>query len=287
MTSKQALTWATTTLKVHQIPSPRLDAEILLSALFKKNREHLFTYPNQGLTSDQNKKYKILIRRRAHLEPLAYLTGHKEFYGLDFYVNKNVLVPRPETELIIEEVLNQVSSKEPYEIIDVGTGSGCIAITLAKLLPKIKIYATDIRRAALKIARKNVQNHKVSKRIKFLQGDLLTPIPKKFWQSQKEKIIIANLPYLNQQLLTSSPSIGYEPKVALSGGKDGLEVYREFIDQLKLRIADYGLRAAVLVEINPGQTKEIKKIIQEKFPKSKIQIKKDLSGLNRIVIFKI
>jgi len=287
MTIKESLALASDNLKSSQIPSPRLDAEVLLSSLFEKKREYLFTHPEKELTPKQTEKYQDLINRRLRLEPVAYLTNAQEFYGLNFYVDHHVLIPRPETELIISEILRKKQIKKESTIIDLGTGSGCLAITLARLLPRVKIYATDISKPALKIAKKNARKHKVLDRIQFLQGNLLAPIPPEFWSLRAQKIIIANLPYLNQKILGSSPSIQYEPKTALSGGKDGLKIYRDFIEELKLKTKNCRAEFTIMLEINPEQSKGIKKIIWKKFSKKKIEIKKDLSGQNRIVDFKI
>jgi release factor glutamine methyltransferase len=170
-------------LKTKNIKSAQLEAGLLLAHLLKK-KEFLFTYPEKKLTTNQFNKYRALIKRRLNLEPIAYLTGHKEFYGLDFRVNKNVLIPRPETEMMVEETLKLITNNpQPTTIIDIGTGSGCIIIALAKeLLNKelgikdYEFFAVDNSEAALVVAQKNAKLHGVEKKIKLLKGNLLKPL---------------------------------------------------------------------------------------------------------------
>ena len=295
MTISQALSRATKKLKLSKIPSAPLDAEILLSSVLRKKREYLLARPRDAITASQSQKYQALISRRIKGEPAAYLTHHKEFYGLDFYVNKNTLIPRPESELIIEEVKKLTAS--PI-IIDVGTGSGCLAITLAHSIPQATVYAADLSPKALAVARRNARLHKV--KIKFLQGNLLSPLPYRVWRLPSKKIIIANLPYLSEKYRKDirDTSLKYEPRKALWGGKDGLKYYRQLFQQIQIRIRNptYALRASagrqesgirIFVEINPEQVNKIERMIKQYLPCAEIKIKKDLAGLDRIVIIKI
>ncbi|MEK7653389.1 MAG: HemK/PrmC family methyltransferase, partial [Patescibacteria group bacterium] len=192
MTINKTLQTATKKLKRAKMPSAELDAEVLLSCAVKKPKEFLFTHPEYQLNKKQEQKFNRFISCRAKGEPVAYLIGHKEFFGLDFVVNKNVLIPRPETELLVEEVINFVKktiSHKPYAIYDVGTGSGNIAIALAKNLPRAKIIATEKSAKALIMAKKNTRLNKV--KIDFYRGDLLTPV-----KNKKIDVVVANLPYL-------------------------------------------------------------------------------------------
>lgn len=202
MTIKQALIEATKKLK------SALDADILLSHAIDKSKEYLYTYPEKNLTKKQTEKYNRLIKKRIKKIPVAYLTNHKEFFNLDFYVDKNVLIPRPLTESLVEEVIKEAKNKK-INIADIGTGSGCIAIALKKHLPQATVYATDISIAALNVAKKNAKKHRV--KIKFFQGDLLAPLSNK-----KIDIIVANLPYLTKSQIKNE--LKYEPKTALLGG---------------------------------------------------------------------
>jgi len=307
MQIKQALIRTVKKLKKNNIPNPHLEAEILLSFVLDKSREFILTHPEKRLSKKQISNIQYLISKRQKGVPIAYLIGHKQFYGLDFYVNKNVLIPRPETELIVDEAINLLRSKlrnkQKIIVIDIGTGTGCIIITLAKLLKKniqypclagrraisnIQYLATDISRPALAIARQNAKLHKVNNKIKFLLGDLLKPIISKplILNFQSEIIITANLPYLTPGQIKNSPTIKYEPKLALLAGSDGLKYYRQLIKQIKKLHSTYPLPFSLFFEINPEQTKKIKLIIKKHFPLAKIKIKKDLAGRNRLVIVK-
>ncbi len=311
MTTEQALELATIKLN-SEIKNPHLDAEILLSHILKKPREFILAHPEKKLTNTQITNYKLQISRRAKGEPAAYITGHKEFYGLDFFVDKNVLIPRPETEMMVDEALRITDNAKHITFIDVGAGSGCIIISLLKQIinsklqitnyhrfsgipPAIniikrrdKFLAADISKSALVIARKNAKLHNVHKKIKFLQGDLLEPIIKKTKSLEIRNynlVILANLPYLTPTQIKNSASIKYEPKLALDAGKDGLKYYRRLFKQIK-QLAKFAPNSRIfaMIEIDPSQTKKIKLIIEKELFNAKIQIKKDLRGLNRLVI---
>ena len=289
MLIKQALLWAIKILQKNKISSPALDAEILLSFSIKKPKEFLYAHSEKNLTTTQSRLFKKLIARRAKHEPVAYIIGHKYFYGLDFFVNKNVLIPRPETELLIEETLKSKILNLKSAIIDVGTGSGAIAVTLARHLPNTKIFATEISPGAIKVARKNARHHKVA--ITFLRGDLLEPFLnlKSKISNLKSLIIVANLPYGWKAWKNTSSAetrgLKFEPRIALFTGKNGLELYEKLLQQIKLLIASRQLPIISLFEIDPGQTKSTKTIIKKYFPAAKIEIKKDLAGRDRLVIF--
>lgn len=253
---------------------PSLDREVLLAYTLKKDRAYLFSHPEKRLTKIQERKFKSFIKRRLKHEPVAYLTGHKEFYGLDFEVDKSVLIPRPETELLVDTSRQIANGKSQIVFIDVGTGSGCIAISLAKCLPQSKIYATDISSAALKIAQKNARRHQISRRIIFLPGNLLNPLlGLSLAIGDRPLAIIANLPYLTtKQWQGLPPDIKkYEPREALDGGKDGLKYYRQLIKQIKILTTYYSLPITVIIETNPGQIKKIKRVVNKYLPKSKIK----------------
>ncbi len=275
MTIKQALILATNKLNKPS-PSPSLDAEVLLCFVLKKSKEFLHTHPESKLTAAQLKKFSDYIKRRAKNEPIAYIIKTKEFYGLDFYVDKRVLIPRPETELLVDTIL---SLQTPYSdkciIADIGTGSGCIAVTLAKQLPKAEIMATDISKKTLLVAKKNAKKHKV--KIKFYHGDLIAPL-----KNKKINIIAANLPYLDNYYKTSTnPGLKYEPKTALEGFQHGIAVYEKLFRQIDNRKQKPKF---IICEIGYNQAKKMEKLIKKYLPKSGIIIKKDLAGLNRLAI---
>jgi len=295
MTIFQTLKLATAKLSAKSFDSPRLETEILLSHVLKKPCEFLLAHGEKKLSSSQISSFKLLISKRLNGEPAAHLIGHKEFYGLDFIVNKNVLIPRPETELMVEEALKLVAhNSQLATLIDVGTGSGCIIITLAKLFNESRItnhelWGIDISAGALAVASKNAKTHHVYKKIKFLKGNLLTPIinDSKFLLLNSYLIVLANLPYLTPKQIKNSPTIKHEPKSALAGGPDGLKYYRQLFRQIRDYITPLCVTCYALCEIDPGHTKKIKQLVKHELPQATCQIKKDLSGLDRLVIMKI
>lgn len=306
MTILQAVREATRRLRGARVDSPSLDAGILLAHALKKPKEYIIAHPETKLLPTHQRRFFALVLRRARREPVAYLTGHKEFYGLDFVVNRRVLIPRPDTETLVRAVLEKVSGfRFQVLVIDVGTGSGAIVIALAKKLKaescKLKALATDVSAAALRVARENARRHQVS--VKFLKGNLLEPLgdlPPSFRYSGNlvgsglfnDLIITANLPYLpTREWRKTQPEIRtYEPRRALDGGPDGLRYYRELIVQLKtfesgIRNQESGIM--LLLEFDPEQTTALKKLVRRAFPNARLEIKKDLAGRNRILIAEI
>ncbi|NQU83918.1 MAG: peptide chain release factor N(5)-glutamine methyltransferase [Parcubacteria group bacterium] len=314
MNVKQALGWAIKKLnppslklrRTRKLNSPVLDAEVLLSFILKKDKTFLFAHPEKKLTAKQLEKYKKIITRRAKHEPVAYITNDKEFYGLDFYVDKNVLIPRPETELIVDEAIKIIKdSKHKILLVDIGTGSGCVAVSIVKNT-KIKAVAIDYSKPALKIAKKNAEKHGVASRIQFVYSNLLENIKLRNYENNEitKTIITANLPYLTtEQYKKLSPDIKkYEPRSALVGGKDGLRYCRELLRDVDSRLSlagdlpqvrrswndkgRHGNDVIVLLEIDPHQAKPIKKIIKEILPKAEVEIKIDLAKRDRLVAIK-
>ncbi|MBC7262511.1 MAG: peptide chain release factor N(5)-glutamine methyltransferase, partial [Chloroflexi bacterium] len=180
---QQVLLWATSVLAAAGVPSPRLDAEVLLAHVLGWKRAGLYARPEFELTPAQQQAFQDLVERRCRREPVPYITGHREFYGLDFIVDRRVLIPRPETELLVERALETAehmgSGKEQLILADIGTGSGVIAISLAMHLPHAIIYATDAFAEALEVAACNVSRYHLSQRVHLLQGDLLQPLPER------------------------------------------------------------------------------------------------------------
>jgi len=283
-TVKQSLQFGINKLREAKIPSPRLDAEILLGFVLGLNREKILISPDYKLSKNQYSRFEKLIKKRAKNYPIAYLIGKKEFYGIDFIVNESVLVPRPETELMVEEVIKYAKQSPRkidggYQILEIGTGSGCVALTLAKHLPKTKVTAVDISEKALGVARRNRKALGL-KNIGFKKSDLLSDV------KTIPNIIIANLPYLTKKELGEA-SIVREPKLALYGGKDGLAVYKRMLGQIKERLIDNDYHLTIFLEINPSQKSKLSKIIQEIFPKAEVEVKKDLARRDRLFIVKI
>jgi len=267
--------------------SPILDTELLIGRTLNKPKEYLYTYPEKKLTANQIERFEKYFQRRLQSEPIAYILGHLEFYSLKFKVNPNVLIPRPETEILVEQVLKfskQLAIRhKPFTICDIGVGSGAIIISLAKNIKNANFYGTDISPKALKLARQNAKTHKA--KIKFLAGNLLKPI-QNLQLAIHNLIITANLPYLDQKqenLLASSDakSLLYEPQIAWDGGIDGLDYYQEFFQQIK----DYKIKPlAIFLEIGHQQTSQIKRLAKEVLANYKVKIIKDLCGHDRIVI---
>ena len=264
-----------------------LDRELLLSYVLKKPREYLFAHPERKLSASQIKTYEKLTVRRAKGEPIAYLTGKKEFYGLEFSVNRNVLIPRPETELLVELVLKNIQDTKykirNTSIIDIGTGSGNIIIAIAKNIPEkmarnTKLFAIDISEKALEVARANAKKHKVGKKIKFTQSNLLKFIYKN--KLKENLIIIANLPYVSPKIYRErKENLRFEPKKALISGKRGLEHYIRLIGEIR-EIVSIGKNKEVLIllEISPEQKKDILDITQRFLPFSGVDFFQDLVG---------
>lgn len=296
ITIKNAVSLAVLKFKNKNIPSVHLDAELLLAHILKKEKEFLFTCPEKRLTIRQFNKYQSLIKRRLELEPIVYLIGYKEFYGLDFKINKNVLIPRPETELMVElatyNLKHETQKNGKKIIIDIGTGSGNIIISIAKLLKNYDLkfrdyefYGIDISQKALQLARFNAKKHNVNKKIKFLKGDLLEPIIKNLkFKIQNSLVITANLPYLTRRQYQQNKELHFEPRSSLVGGKDGLEYIERLFQQIKKLLAvNHKLSVSVFIEIDPAQTKKIRAIIKKYFTRSELRIKKDLCGRDRLI----
>lgn len=269
-----------------------LDAELIVAFVLKKTREFVIAHQDYEVRKFASAQVCKLFRKRADGIALAYLIGHKEFFGLDFVVNKSVLIPRHETEVLVEEALKKFAHLQTCKLvyyIDVGTGSGCIPIAIIKNLPThtlthLQTFATDISKPALRIAKLNAKKHGV--KINFLHGNLLTRFLKtcKPANLQTCKLIItANLPYLTPKQYKNSPSIQREPKSALVAGKTGLELCEKLFKQLRQLSTSYAIRHTSFLEIDPSQSKAIKILIKKYFPNFKIEIKKDLSGRDRVV----
>ncbi|MDP1709975.1 MAG: peptide chain release factor N(5)-glutamine methyltransferase, partial [Candidatus Komeilibacteria bacterium] len=307
------------------------EIELLLGHVTKKSKEFVLAHPEHRLTAAQVKKFTGLRRRRELGEPLAYLLGRQEFFGLDFYVDRRVLIPRPETELLVEEVLNAAkeltivksaidttnkaatkmaantattaaAADRPLKILDIGTGSGCIAIALKKNLAPAEIMATDISADALTVARKNAQKNKV--KISFIQSDLLAAflLNKKNRRLADFDIITANLPYL--AIVEKHPSIRFEPRTALYGGREGLFFYKKLFQQISRNVSAGGRKTKnrplagpsakkpfpekpkIFCEINPLFARQTLALAKKYFPARQITLKKDLAGFKRLLMIK-
>ena len=274
MTIKQALSQACRILAANSTENASLESELLLRHALKVSRVQLYLDLSRELSPEQEETFGHLIRRRLNGEPSAYITGHREFYGLDFYVDPGVLIPRPESELLVEKALQLAQSHHIATIADIGTGCGAIAISLALNLPEVKIYATDISASALEVALINCQKHGVVDRICLLHGDMLDPIPEPF------DLIIANLPYVKESEVSQKRLANFEPQLALNGGSDGLEKVRQLCQQAGSKLRPQG---CLLLEIGQGQGKTVTTFLHGLFPEVAVEVAPDLSGIERVV----
>jgi release factor glutamine methyltransferase len=287
---KNLLKTATQRLTEAGCDTPGLDAEVLLAHTLDKDRTWLYTHPLETLDTNHLGKFYHLLHHREQREPVAYLTGHKAFFALDVQVNRHVLIPRPETELLVETAIQIVNRRTGgaaidklsyhFSIADVGTGSGCIAVALAKNIAGACFFAIDASPAALQVARQNATRYGVASRIHFLGGDLLQPLARSF------DLIVSNPPYVSHsELSATSPEVSrYEPKLALAGGQDGLEIIRQLLPQAKEKLKP---GSSLLVEIGAIQGPAVADLANKHFPEANVQIKKDLAGLDRLLIVEL
>ena len=259
------------------VPDASLEAEVLLRHTLDMDRVGYFSSLTQAMTGDEEERVSLLVQRRISGEPLAYILGNREFYGLDFVVDSNVLVPRQETESLVEEVIDFVRSRpdEQVTIADIGTGSGAIAVALAGILPAARLLAVDTSKAALDVARANAARHGVSDRVELLHGDLLEPL------GSAVDVIVSNPPYLRSRGIVSlSPEVRAEPTVALDGGVDGLDFTKRLVEDAPRYLKPKG---AMFVEIDPQQMDDATTLAYAAFPSAMVRCSSDLLGLPRVV----
>ncbi|MBS4536461.1 peptide chain release factor N(5)-glutamine methyltransferase [Clostridium sp. D2Q-14] len=260
--------------------NPQLESELILSHLLNIDRAYLYTYPNHVVDDETSREYEKLIQIRNTSYPLQYILGHQEFMGLDFKVEEGVLVPRPDTEILIEELieLSKNMDKEKINIMDIGTGSGAISLSLAHYINNSYIYSVDISDKAIEIARKNSKNLELEYKIEFINRDILKGFPD---INTKLDMLVSNPPYIpTKDLKELSLEVSkYEPKLALDGGEDGLKFYR-FISKNGYDILKYN--GVLAFEIGYNQGNDVKQLM-EKYGYIDIQIIKDLENRNRVV----
>ena len=264
-------------LEEHQVPDAGLEAELLLRHALATDRAGYFMSVNNTLTTSQRERVDLLTLRRTAGESLAYILGHREFYGLDFIVSPAVLVPRQETELLVDKVREFATARrgERVAIADIGTGCGAIAIAVAHHLSEATVYATDLSREALAVAAANRSKHGLSGRVRLAHGDLLAPLP------AAVRVIVTNPPYIRTARIPElSREVRGEPLLALDGGEDGLGLIRRLFQQAPDRVQSGG---ALFVEIDPGQVEDVMQIGREAFPAASVSFSHDLLGLPRVV----
>jgi release factor glutamine methyltransferase len=277
-TVRRIIDWTTAHLKKHGSDTPRLDTEILLAHARGCRRIELYTRFDDVLSERERSAMRDLVRRRAQSEPVAYLVGHREFFGLEFQVTPAVLIPRPDTETLVVEILDLAKPLTAPRILDIGTGSGCIAIAAAVNQTTAQITATDASDAALTVARENAQKHQVLDRINFRSGDLFGPIE----QEELFDIIVSNPPYIadHEKETLQNDVRKYEPYEALFAGPSGFELLFRLIDEAPSHLVEGG---TLLLEISPEQSAAVAGRMDSSGKYQDIRVVKDLPGLARVV----
>ncbi|MCK5476198.1 MAG: peptide chain release factor N(5)-glutamine methyltransferase [Candidatus Pacebacteria bacterium] len=308
MNIQQALKKAATELNLFNIPSASLDAEVLLLEALNRNvvrndnekldKNWLYAHNNHKLTEKEEELFNNFIDQRKKHKPVAYIINRKEFFGYEFYVNENVLIPRPETELIVEEVLKIITGvnsleHKNYSLIDIGTGSGCILISILNELRKNKkndlikqSIAIDISKKAIEIATINAKRYSLENNIKFINKDFKKELDQKLFSSSNHFVITANLPYItdnNYEKLDKNVK-DYEPKIALTSGTQGLDDIKNMLYLISKISIKINQKIYLLIEADPDQINVIKEYLKKHFKDTKIAIINDLSGKKRLVI---
>ena len=278
MTIREALTRAKKAFASGNVEDARLESELLLRHALRIGQVQLYQEPERRLAPREEAGFWRLVERRLGGEPTAYITGRREFYGLSFSVDSSVLVPRPESELLVDAALQIVRSRPVTRVAEIGTGCGAIAIILALSLPEARIYATDISAPALKVARLNCQNHGVADRICLLAGDMLDPLP------GPVDLIVANLPYVPELEVSRLGLADFEPLLALDGGRDGLEKIGRLCSGVGDRLRPGGF---LLLEMGQGQGRAVTALLRRLFPSAGIEVIPDLAGIDRVVVLSL
>ena len=288
VTVAQALLKGTGMLFQLGMESARLDTELLLGTALGCTREHLYVNYESTLDPADYERYLSLLLRRAQWEPMAYITGHREFWSLDFMLTPAVLVPRPETEILVEEALRQLESleregrpsgtKSKFRILDLGTGCGAIAVSLAKERNDLEIWATDVSSSALEIAQSNSQQHGVKEGIRFIHGELFEPLEGKMGYFDG---IVSNPPYVNRREMANLPQeVQWEPRLALEAGPDGLDPYRLIIPHGHLYLKDQGFLA---LEMGSDMGKVLRSLFGAVGGYSEASVHQDYAGKDRVI----
>lgn len=281
-TNRELLEWAESELKEAGLEQPRFEAELLLAEAMQINRLETILKLKEKAGAETQRKFRQYVHKRKKHFPFSYIVKNAYFYGLKFFIDKGVLIPRPETELLVEEVVKAVDSRKlivdrkRIRMLEIGVGSGAVAVALAKNIPQAVVYGTEIAGKALTIARKNIALHRVKQSVVLKKGNLFSSFREKF------DIIVANPPYLSDKDFRNlQPEVAYEPKSALYGGKDGLDYYRKIVSQLKQYLNPRGF---IAFEMGYGQAEKINDLLLKEKIFSNIDVKKDYCGIERIII---
>ncbi len=281
-TIQKLLNWTTEYLTGKGVDSPRLSAELLLSSVLGLKRIELYTQYNRIVEEDHLAKLRELVRRAGQHEPVAYLVGRTEFYSIEFEVTSDCLIPRPETELLVQRAIELLRQRTgPHQVCDLCTGCGVIAVAIAKNVPDARVIATDLSETALGVATKNVKKHGLEDRVELLGGDLFEPLIPQLDMAPFD-LIVCNPPYVSaaeyEKLETNVKD--YEPRAALYGGEDGLELYRKIAGQVGRFLDSDG---ALLLEIGYEQGSAVRGLLEQTGLFEIIKVDKDLSGQDRVV----
>ena len=273
-TVRRVLTWTAQHFEKKGIDAPRLTAEILLAHVLKASRVRLYVDLDRPLHKEELASFRALIERRSQGEPTQYLTGSREFYNRPFQVDARVLIPRPETELLVEAVLHAIPKDAPCRVADICTGSGCIAVTLAAERPQARVWATDLSEGACEVARANAQQNAVAERVSVLHGDLLGPLPR----DERFDVIVSNPPYIaSGELPGLQLEVQREPKLALDGGPEGLDLVGRLISSAREYLRPGGLLA---MEIGETQGAQVKALLEQAGYRD-ARVEKDLERRDR------
>lgn len=283
MTIQESLTLARNEFEKAGIESALLDAEVLLAHVLKSTRAHILAHPEQVLPAAQETLVKKYILERSERKPVAYITGHKEFYGLDFEVNKYTLIPRPETESLVLEVVDYCKEHPSAQsIIELGVGSGCVILSILKHTPQIKYaFAIDRVKRTIEVAKKNAENLSLADRLLFKRSDMWKQVPKEY----QFDIVVANLPYLSAKETAEArkayPEIAYEPQIALLGGTDGLLFFESLLQRAPRHLRPGGV---LFLEIGTHQKNDIERLAKKYLPQADITFRTDACGNSRVAI---
>jgi release factor glutamine methyltransferase len=280
VTFQQLCQQATGQLETAGVDAPRLTAEVILAHVLDVTRTQLLTRLDRTAEPAQLDRFQRELERVLQDEPLAYVVGHREFYDLELITDRRALIPRPETECLIESALTHLADQPAPLIADIGTGCGAIAVTLAKHLPRARVIATDLSLEAVELARENARRHGVADRIDFRVGNLLEPVSESF------DLLVANLPYIDDKdwPFLQKTIRGHEPKMAFLGGPDGLDLMRAMLKDAP-RVMKAG--SLILLEIGAYQGDDVTAIVQQHFPSARIAVQPDYSGLDRLVVVEV
>jgi len=276
-TIETILNWTRRYFGEKGVENPRLDAEVLLSHIIGKDRLYLYVHFDQPLEDKELTAFRMAVKQRAARLPVAYIIGTKEFMGLDFQVSPAVLIPRPDTEILVEVALKRLATIESPQILDIGTGSGAICISMLVKLPSARGVTVDVSSSALAVAKLNAEKHQVTERLTFCHGDLFAPI-----QEQGFHAILSNPPYIPEADIAGlTPEVRQEPSQALIGGADGLDFYRRIIREARKYLATGGF---IAMEVGIGQAQFVAAMAQETGFFKVSQIVKDYGGIERVVV---